>query len=589
MVMIQDDSSSPPIIEQLEAVLVDLQRALKSLGFYPPGHPSRLKMIETSFSSLHDQCQSTYPLTLNISRQGFSFKQNLIAKGNYSLEEMAKDLLLRQIKTISFFPSFTLSDLTSFLSIFEIDPEVLHQRGGMEKYCMDSKIQGIDVNELRLDHLREIGAVPPSAPAEDQGVDSNITGEQKSPPSPPGLEDLPEISEETSLLQGEEGPKEPSPASLRDLEPTGEPEESPTLVSPEFDSAVDSESSDPLELLRQLKEANDNQVCQYLLDRYQKASWPYLSKGEYEELLPLIQDILSPVSPDQISTPLRSFPRSKLMEYLCPPTLIEDLLNDFCGHRPEKTETLKHFLISLGEQVVEPIFGRLKSASLSTIRQSLLSLLVAIGDPTIPHIKNHLKHPDDTLVKDMVILLGQIPHNQSVSLLGSALKHRDRNIQREALRSMARLGGKRELQILLLCLKSPRPLFKEEATICLGNIKEPTAVEPLKHLAGRNWPWKEGTCRKEAVKSLGKIATPEALNFLSDLLFKKPRIWRRTYDRQIQSLCLSIFQHAEGDLPQQVIQKAKNSSDPWLQQACSHLGAPTDLPPEQTETQTGEE
>lgn len=70
----------PAILKALEDMLITLRKSSKDLAFYPPGHPLLSRSLERAAGELQTVVAPRAPLTLAVSRTGFSFEGSPSAK-----------------------------------------------------------------------------------------------------------------------------------------------------------------------------------------------------------------------------------------------------------------------------------------------------------------------------------------------------------------------------------------------------------------------------------------------------------------------------------------------------------------------------
>ena len=137
------------------AVLADLCKALKAIGFYPPEHPLREEILQTAHRSLHSLL-SEHDLLLVVTRSGFSdVDGGAIAGGNRMVDALAGELFVRRIQRLAFLNDVTVADLRSFLHLLSLDPQKLASCGGMSREMMTQGIRTIWTNEIDLSVIWE--------------------------------------------------------------------------------------------------------------------------------------------------------------------------------------------------------------------------------------------------------------------------------------------------------------------------------------------------------------------------------------------------------------------------------------------------
>ena len=190
-------SSGPAILKALEDVLITLRKSSKDLAFYPPGHPRLNRSLEQAAQELNTVVAAHAPLTLAVSRAGFTFNGQPVGKENRQLATMAAELFVRRIQKIFFAQDVGPEELAGFLRVITSDPKQLVQQGGPIKVLAAHRVGRIQVDEFEF---RRVGTAA-GGPAE--GTVVSPPGNMTSPDAGVASEVLP--GDEAAGLQGEVG------------------------------------------------------------------------------------------------------------------------------------------------------------------------------------------------------------------------------------------------------------------------------------------------------------------------------------------------------------------------------------------------
>jgi HEAT repeat protein len=128
------------------------------------------------------------------------------------------------------------------------------------------------------------------------------------------------------------------------------------------------------------------------------------------------------------------------------------------------------------------------------------------------------------MVRNAVMLLGEINHKAAFEDVALALGHRDPRVRRAAIQASMQLGDAEEASAAIAeLLPKTEPVTQLDCLAALAELKSPLSVRTITDLLQNA----KGTAdevtriRLRAVEVLGLIASPEAIEPLQDLFKKK--------------------------------------------------------------------
>ncbi len=471
------------------AVLADLYKALKAIGFYPPEHPLREEILQTAHGYLHSLL-SEHDLVLVVTRSGFSdVDGGAIAGGNPMVDALAGELFVRRIQRLAFLNDVTVADLRSFLHLLSLDPQKLASCGGMSREMMTQGIRTIWTNEIDLSVIWEKrhsmdGAVAASSGSE--GHDGNGEDTLQGGGSQP--EDiLPEVAE----------PALEDLIALMDVEP------------------------------------GDNryqQLARMLVSRAEEIK----ERGACGTLLPVIESLMRHNDDDGKSAVKKEYALFTLEQ------IADGAMTDFLLQQLEITgaiekERIYAVLGRLGATVAYGIIQRLCLADGLLARKSLATALLRIGPPAIPPLLAMLKDERWHVVRNMVAIVGEIGCQVAAKGLRPAIVHEDPRVRKEAVRSLAKIGGRDAESILISLLDDGDESIVRHAILTLGILKSAAAVLPLIGIVEKRDIFaKRLSVKKDAVQALGRIGDQRATVHLMNVLEAHRWIpWNRWDDLKV--------------------------------------------------------
>jgi len=467
------------------AALAELHKALKAMGFYPPGHPLRAESLRLAFGALRD-AMGGEPLLLAIGKGGFTSAGGAAAVGdNPMVQDLARELFIRRVRRLAFLPDLSPADLETFLVLVTIDHRTIPSVGGMEALMAQRGITTIWVNEIDLtamvrkqQELRDSFAAAGAAPPVDEASLNHLPG--------------------------------PDPLATSSLLATGEPpaEESPgqAAVPPE-------------ELIARMAVELDDERYRELARAFVKECGRLQENGEFERLLPLLELLLGQANDGELGLVRRG--RALLaFDQVVGEGMIAFLVQRLETEGGREGERLVPLFVQLGSRAVVPLAERLRCADGARRLKGLAAALVALGDEASTTVLELLADDRPPVVRAAAEILGESGARGCEAALRRCLGHPDEGVRREAVRSLVRIGGAEAEEALIDCLQPSRdPLLRYLAVISLGTLRSSRAVEPLLAVVTegdlflRTYPLK-----KEALVALGKIGDRRAVPSLVALL-----------------------------------------------------------------------
>jgi HEAT repeat protein len=197
------------------------------------------------------------------------------------------------------------------------------------------------------------------------------------------------------------------------------------------------------------------------------------------------------------------------------------------GDTKEETRTnAGKVLARLGDEPLNLLLDMLRDQKDSAERVRILHLLIEIGQPTIPIIRQRLNHNEPWyFLRNLVYILGRIDSEAGTELLGDFLLHKNEKVREEALKSIQRVGGSQKGAVLLSILPMTRDeSFQKSVIEELGVLKYADAVPALIELFKAR-PLVPSLSRTELEEKicfvLGRIGSPDAVQLLTEV--SKPK------------------------------------------------------------------
>jgi HEAT repeat protein len=483
------------------AALGDIFKALKTIGFYPDGHPLRRESLRQAHRSMAG-ILGDKELTLVITRSGFTTNDGGAAIENTPMVlSLAKELFLRRTQRLTFLADLTQEDLAAFLALLTLEPQKMAGSNGMENLLRKRGVRTIWANEISLSSIW----------AKREAMDRTEDGVPDG-----GLEECPE-GEDTASVVAE---------SVEEAELT-------------IDALVDIMEG----------ENDDNRYLNLARLVAMKAE-QIKEKGEFAKLLPVSDALIRHAATDKRSVTQKEYAVYTLEQVAGGPAtdFLLKLLEDRDWEEPEKVyRIVKH----LGGKIVYPIIHRLCIADGLFARKALATALVRIGQPSLAPLVGMLRDERWYVVRNMVAIIGEIGSRECAGDLRTSLYHQDARVRKETIRTLVKLGG-REAENLIIDLLADRDAsIARQAILSLGIMKSQAAVQALVDIiTARDLFLTSLPLKKEAIQALGRIGDRRATPVLLDILETQRWLaWNRWDELRVSAAAALGQLGDEGALP----------------------------------------
>jgi len=139
--------------DPVSRALTELQKALKGAALYPTGHPCRSESLQHAFDVLQPLCAEREFL-VSVNRQGFA-KSGKPLEASAMLVQLARECLIRRIRSITFLTELRRQDLGAFVQLLNEEPHKVQSAGGIACRIEQAGILSIRVNEEEVATLRD--------------------------------------------------------------------------------------------------------------------------------------------------------------------------------------------------------------------------------------------------------------------------------------------------------------------------------------------------------------------------------------------------------------------------------------------------
>lgn len=557
----------PPILKALEELLIALRKSSKDLAFYPAGHPMLNRSLERATEQLQSAVATRAPLSLVVSRVGFSFEGQPVGKENRQLATMAAELFVRRIQKIFFTEEIGPEELAGFLRVITGDPKHLVQQGGPAKVLAARGVGHIQVNEF--DFRRAAagrGTGGPGTAGSGQGVGPGGKGTGTGARGTAGGAEATTASAGAGKAgQGVEGTPGPAgtarpggPASLKGAEAG---REGPTTPESSVAGLGSQQEPSVAALIQRLeKEAASSGMAGYewAASRLEKAAVHAVHDDWPQDLLAILGVFLRHQRAENLQTPLKER-AAKALELVAGGNTVAYLLEHLRTGADESVEALSAMLVELGGRAILPLLNRLATEDRDTAKQRLVAILARFCQVAQPDLTGILQELDRDRACQLVPILAGFGGEIGGILLTSLFRHRDPQVRSGVLQERGRFGEPAVQRLVMQALRDPDPDVLEVAVGLAGAARLRLATPTLLRLAGqRVLSGKPFAVRKAAVTALGAMGDAGAIPMLKRMLYTRAWFQRAAGDELRQAAALALLSMGRPEAGEVVVGGARS-------------------------------
>jgi len=514
----------PPTLQGVLDALGCVHRALRAWKFYPPGHPSRKTGIRQAHAAMLLMLDGN-DLTLNSGRKNFSFPDGEVLKDTTHISaSLSYEFFIRRIQKITFLHDLKEEDLLDFIRILTIPPDVVQGSGGLDKLMEEHGVRTIWVNEYDLSIIN----------ARRQDMESSGN-------SPQTVDEV-----ESDLgMEWVEGPEPPA------------------------DKLDDLNSNDELlALLGRLATTLDDDLYLMAVRQAIACSDTFKSRNDLAPLSPLVELLAEHAGDTARGEGLRGSARYGLEQLALGDGLLAYLLDHTEAPDALSHEAMLAVISASGPAGVSMTIAKMGSTDNLAVRKELSSLLVGLGGPAVPVLLKMMQDKRWYIVRNLSAILGDIGLPEAVPELLTCLKHSDIRVCKEAIRSLAKIGGREAESAIIALLHGNNSLLFPQVIVSLGGMKSRKAlVELMQIVCSNDLFLKNLSFKIDALGAIAMIGDRQAVPVLTKILAGRHILARNRWNQLKIAVagCLARL----GDVRALPILKKKASGAGELGRACA--------------------
>lgn len=199
--------------------------------------------------------------------------------------------------------------------------------------------------------------------------------------------------------------------------------------------------------------------------------------------------------------------------------LVRCYRKSFHNLTPEHRAALAGAFAVLGEHCVESLLLGLAAEEDWEIRKPFLGFLAAHKRAAVPALLKRLSDPSWYLVRNVLLILGEIADPATIAAIAPALKHAEPRVRRDAAAALGKIGGPRAFALLRECLADPE--VHEVALRSLAAIDRRRTIGAFLEMTERVDLFGRGHRQlKEAIATLGALGGNESVPRLRAILMR---------------------------------------------------------------------
>ena len=413
-------------------------------------------------------------LSLACGRTGFSFPDGEFLKDASGFTTaLAYELFVRRVQKITFLHDLFQEDLLELFKILCLSPEVIQQSGSIETIMAARGIRTIWVNEFDLTAIdwkrlkvEQAGVIP-------QGIDEAETGGDATP----------------VVEQQTHQPEAPLPEQQLQA------------------------------LLGRLATCIDEDI--YLMLISQAVDYADLLQSRHEQhlLFPLIELLASHAGDEARSEIMRERAQFAIEQIITTGEVLQIVLERVEQGNGVSENALHAVLKAGGATAITAAVELLGRTNSLKTRKTLSSLLGSLGEAAVPVLLDFMHDSRWFIIRNICVILGSIASREALAALAKCLHHPDIRVRKEAIRSLAQLGGHEAEAAILGTLRGADTALYPQAIASLGGMKSRKSLADLmKIVFSRDLFLKSLPLKIDALAAIALIGERQATPHLVTLL-----------------------------------------------------------------------
>lgn len=511
------------LLQRISRAVSELAKGLKSVSFYPSGHPALIQSISKIISDFEEIPLPETGLEIDVTKNALLYKEAALPVPNKTVADLNRELYLRRASKVIFLPDLKASEMIVFLGILNRDVQQVQDEGGLERAMLREKVSRIWVN--RVDY---------------QGLTEMLKSQEEAEAPP---------EEEAEAARG----KEEMPLGMDNLA-AGELTIEELLVRIAKETDASAYRDHLIALSRALFNERMDRKIEY-------ASRALMIFAEHIE------------RPPRQNAEIANLARLGIKEMATDDLVAHyiRLLRDRSGRGRKEVEIV---LVAFEDRAVKPLLKTLAEEEDLLVRKSIVEIVVRIGRPAVPAILENLNDSRWFVIRNLVTILGSLGLPDLAPHVATVLSHPDLRVKKEAIKALSKLPHpSASLALGELCF-FPEETVALTATAAMSSKKEAEAVLTLyRRAVHKRFFFPNYRLAHEAIDSLRAIGTDEAVSALEEIL-RATAIFETKKFRAMKTHALRSISRMSGEKVHEAVERARRAPEKYLRAEADRLLRP---------------
>jgi hypothetical protein len=168
-----------------------------------------------------------------------------------------------------------------------------------------------------------------------------------------------------------------------------------------------------------------------------------LAQGEFQIALDFLASLKKTYQSSKTEKPWAQPLLRRLFIDIADPQIlgvVKEVLPSLDKHRADQVDVFRKFLLSLPPMSITAIGPMLMEKLSAPLERQLMEIITSLGKKDIKPLERLLDRPEETLVKKLVYILGQIDGEKPMQILIRMMDHPSGRVRLEALKALERRG-----------------------------------------------------------------------------------------------------------------------------------------------------
>lgn len=506
------DSSQDALIQRISLAITELAKGMKSVSFYPQGHPTLTQTIAKIVTALDEIPLPEAGMEIGVTKNALLYRDAPLTVSSKAVSDFNRELYLRRAAKIIFLPGQKPKEIFSFLSILSRDLQKIQDEGGLERAFLREHISRIWANRVDYEGLTEM-----------------LKRDEEEPPPPPPEPEVPEA------MGTEEEPAAQTPETMTI-------EQLLARIARETEPAVYRDCV--IVLCRDIFGEHGEQK----LDHSRRA---------------LSLFVVHAAHPPMKNREIAEIARMGIKELLS-----DELVSYYIRRLQERggagRREAESILVAFGERAVKPLLAALSDENDLLVRKSIIDIVAQIGRPAVPAILDNLNDSRWYVVRNMITIIGGLGVPELAGNVAAVLSHPDLRVKKEAIKALSKLPHPAAAAALSDLCFFPEETVALTATAALSSKREPEAVSTLyRRAVQKRFLYPRYRLAHEAIDSLRSIGTDEALTALEYIL-RARAVWQTERFRAMKIHALRSIAKISGERAKVILKNALDASEKYI-------------------------